>query len=84
MLGIRVDTLMGDASTAPTGGWDETQRRALHAKIDARQPFLDFTLNRSNADGSRQQFRVSGEPMFNTACRFLGYRGIGVEVAAGH
>jgi PAS domain S-box-containing protein len=83
MLGIRVDTLAGGASGAPSGGWDETQRRALHAKIDSRQPFLDFNLSRSNPDGSRQQFRVSGEPMFNTACRFLGYRGIGVELTAG-
>lgn len=82
MLGIRVNTLAGDASTA-SAGWDETQRRALHAKIEARQPFLDFALSRSNSDGSHQQFRVSGEPMFNTACRFLGYRGIGVEVTAG-
>jgi PAS domain S-box-containing protein len=83
MLGIRVDTLMGDASGVPTGGWDETQRRELNAKIDARQPFLDFTLSRANPDGSHQQFRVSGEPMFNTACRFLGYRGIGVELTTG-
>jgi len=80
MLGIRVDSLMGDASPSPTGGWDEGQRQALQARIDARQPFLDFTLSRANTDGSRQQFRVSGEPMFNTACRFLGYRGIGVEI----
>jgi PAS domain S-box-containing protein len=79
MLGMRVDTLMGSASPAPMGGWDETQRQALQAKIGARQPFLDFTLSRVNSDGSRQQFRVSGEPMFNAACRFLGYRGIGVE-----
>ena len=83
MLGIRVDTLMGDASGVSTGGWNETQRRELNAKIDARQPFLDFTLSRANADGSHQQFRVSGEPMFNTACRFLGYRGIGVELTTG-
>jgi len=26
---------------------------------------------------------VSGEPMFNQACRFVGYRGIGVEVNIG-
>ena len=84
MLGIRVDTLMGERSTTPTIGWDETQRQALQAKIGARQPFLDFTLSRVNPDGTRQQFRVSGEPMFNTVCRFLGYRGIGVEVTAGH
>src|SRR5271156_1027293 len=80
MLGMRVDPLRaGDASPTLTGGWDETQRQALQAKIGARQPFLDFTLSRASPDGSRQQFRVSGEPMFNTACRFLGYRGIGVE-----
>ncbi len=84
MLGIRVDTLMGEPSRTPIGGWDETQRQALHAKIESRQPFLDFTLSRLNPDGSRQQFRISGEPMFNTACRFLGYRGIGVEVTVGY
>jgi len=25
---------------------------------------------------------VSGEPMFNQSCRFIGYRGIGVETTA--
>ena len=57
------------------------ERDALQAKIAARQPFLDFLLSRVNPDGSRQQFRVSGEPMFNQSCRFIGYRGIGVELA---
>jgi len=33
-----------------------------------------------NADGSKQKFQVSGEPMFNRASRFIGYRGIGVEL----
>src|SRR5271168_432808 len=84
MLGIRVDPLMGDAASEATGGWDETQREALQSKIGAREPFLDFTLSRGNPDGSRQVFRVSGEPMFNSACRFLGYRGIGVEITGGH
>ena len=82
MLGIRVDTLMSEAS--PTEGWDEAQRLALQSKIDSRQPFLDFKLVRANPDGTRQQFRISGEPIFNSASRFLGYRGIGVEVGANH
>jgi len=82
MLGIRVDTLMSDAS--PTDGWDSGQRQALQSKIDQRQPFLDFGLTRTNSDGTRQQFRVSGEPIFNSAARFLGYRGIGVEVGTHH
>lgn len=83
MLGIRVDSFMADSSPMATGGWDETQREALQSKIAARQPFLDFTMSRGNPDGSRQRFRVSGEPMFNSACRFLGYRGIGVEITGG-
>jgi hypothetical protein len=52
----------------------------LQATIAARQPFLDFVFSRVNADGSQQQFRVSGEPMFTQSCRFIGYRGIGVEI----
>jgi hypothetical protein len=63
-------------------GWDEAERAELQARIAERQPFIDFAFSRVNADGSRQQFRVSGEPMFNRACRFIGYRGIGVETTA--
>jgi PAS domain S-box-containing protein len=84
MLGIRVGTLTGDAGPVAIGGWDEELRQALQSMISARQPFIDFTLSRVNDDGSRQKFRVSGEPMFNTACRFLGYRGIGVEITGKH
>ena len=82
MLGIRVDALVGDARGAELAGWNEAEREALRTTIAARQPFLDFLFSRVNADGSRQQFRVSGEPMFNQSCRFIGYRGIGLEVIA--
>jgi PAS domain S-box-containing protein len=79
MLGIRVDTLDGDASPTETDGWDATERAQLHASIAARQPFIDFPFSRTYPDGSRQHYRVSGEPMFDQACHFVGYRGIGVE-----
>jgi PAS domain S-box-containing protein len=82
MLGLRVPSLAGDGSTVQVGGWNEAEREALQATIAARQPFLDFVFSRLNADGSQQNFRVSGEPMFNNACRFIGYRGIGVELTA--
>jgi len=82
MLGMRVDALAGDAAGTRVTGWDETEREALQATIAARQPFLDFVFNRVNADGSKQRYQVSGEPMFNESCRFIGYRGIGVELAA--
>jgi len=82
MLGIRVDALVGKTSDAGMTGWNEAEREVLQAKIAARQPFLDFVFSRVNADGSQQQFRVSGEPMFNRSCGFIGYRGIGVELTA--
>jgi PAS domain S-box-containing protein len=86
MLGIRVDSFAGNAGSAPlpnsSAGWNEAEQKVLQARIAARQPFLDFLFSRVNADGSRQVFRVSGEPMFNQSARFIGYRGIGVEQTA--
>ena len=83
MLGIRVGAFVGASSDDAGAGWNEAEREALQAKIADRQPFLDFIFSRVNADGSRQKFQVSGEPMFNQSCRFIGYRGIGVELTAG-
>lgn len=80
MLGIRVGALAEDAGGGPVAGWNEAEREVLQAKIAARQPFLDFIFSRVNVDGSVQRFQVSGEPMFDRSCRFLGYRGIGVEL----
>ena len=80
MLGIRVDSLDGETSNARAAGWNEAERQLLQERIAARQPFLDFVFSRANANGSRQQFRVSGEPMFNQLAQFIGYRGIGVEL----
>ncbi len=82
MLGVKVDTLAGDSGGAQVAGWNEAERALLQATIAARQPFLDFVLSRDNADGSTQKYQVSGEPMFNQSCRFVGYRGIGVELAS--
>lgn len=82
MLGIQVNSLADGPSSPPVAGWNEAERETLQAAIAARQPFLDFVFSRINADGSQQKFLVSGEPMFNRSSRFVGYRGIGVELAA--
>jgi PAS domain S-box-containing protein len=81
MLGLRFTDFLGHTGAQEVTGWVESEREALQATIAARKPFLDFAFTRVNADGSKQQFRVSGEPMFNTACDYVGYRGIGVEVS---
>lgn len=79
MLGIQVGSLSQTTGTQYTSGWDEEQQKQLQMYIAARLPFIDFGLSRVNGDGSHQNFRVSGEPMFNSASRYLGYRGVGVE-----
>ncbi|OYU44236.1 MAG: response regulator [Burkholderiales bacterium PBB4] len=82
MLGLRVDNLDGSPAEQWTG-WIDSEREVIQSRIAARQPFLDMVFNRVQPDGSHQQFRVSGEPMFTQTCRFIGYRGIGVEVFHG-
>ena len=80
MLGIRVESLAGESNAVEATGWNQAEREVLQAKIAARQPFLDFVFSRVNPDGSHQKFQVSGEPMFNQSARYIGYRGIGVEL----
>ena len=80
MLGIEVDELMGVTKPTSSGGWNVAERELLHANIADRRPFIDFVYSRTNADGTTQYLQVSGEPMFDTASRFTGYRGIGMEL----
>lgn len=80
MLGIQVETLAGEADAASMTGFNEAERELLRTTVAARQPFLDLSFSRIDTDGSPRQYRVSGEPMFNKSCRYVGYRGIGVEV----
>jgi PAS domain S-box-containing protein len=80
MLGIRGDDSAASTGTVPDPRWNETQRAALQANIAARRPFLDLVYGRTNADGSRQYFQVSGEPIFDPSGCYTGYRGIGMDV----
>lgn len=84
MLGLQVEPLRGDVQAPSLGGWNEAERDKLRSTIDQRQPFLDYVFCRIGADGSEQCFQVSGEPMFDRSSRFIGYRGIGVELTGKH
>ncbi|MDP4078200.1 response regulator [Acidovorax sp. A1169] len=59
--------------------WDAAERQTLRDNITARRPFLDLLMHRRRPDGTQQQFKISGEPMLDSHCRFIGYRGLGVE-----
>jgi PAS domain S-box-containing protein len=80
MLGLRLDDAMGTVRDDQDATWDETERATLEDYLATSRPFLDFVYCRTNADGSRQYYMVSGEPMYNSAGRFVGYRGVGKEV----
>ena len=80
MLGIPVANRHGEVNEMQVAHWDEAERATLAANIAARRPFLDFVSSRINADGTRQYFQMSGEPMFDVSGRFTGYRGVGRDV----
>ena len=80
MLGIPIVSSLGEVKEVQVSHWNEAEREALAANIAARRPFLDFLSSRINADGTRQYFQMSGEPMFDVSGRFTGYRGVGRDV----
>ncbi|PJJ21233.1 PAS domain S-box-containing protein [Janthinobacterium sp. 67] len=75
-----VAEMLGIGSEEEPQRWNAAERALLDAKIAAREPFLDFIYSRANGDGSTQYLQVSGEPMFDNGSRFIGYRGIGLDV----
>ena len=79
-----VAEMLGIGSEQEPQRWNATERALLDAKIAAREPFLDFIYSRANLDGSTQYLQVSGEPMFDNGSRFIGYRGIGLDVTERH
>ena len=55
--------------------WD-----AHRAVCEARQPFRDFMYRRTGSDGNARWICISGEPVFDEAGIFRGYRGVGRDV----
>jgi PAS domain S-box-containing protein len=80
MLGIEPDDVLGATSTVLAERWNAAERALLDANIASRRPFLDYVYSRSNANGSMQYLQVSGEPMFDSTSRFIGYRGVGMDI----
>lgn len=79
MLGIAPDQILGSTTTI-LDGWNAAERALLESNIAARKPFLDLIYSRTIADGTIQYLQVSGEPIFDAASRFVGYRGVGMDV----
>jgi len=82
MLGIVSDESSSQGGETFSGEWNADERALLEANIAARKPFIDFVYSRRNTDGSRQYLQVSGEPIFDPSSRFVGYRGIGMDITS--
>jgi PAS domain S-box-containing protein len=78
MLGIGNSASIEELAAA---GWNTQERATLDTRIANRQPFLDFIYSRTLPDARVQYLQVSGEPMFDAASTFVGYRGIGLDVS---
>ena len=66
------------SSTSP----DEAGWQGHRAMLDAYLPFRDFEISRIRADGVEHHLSVSGDPVFNAAGEFIGYRGVGADITA--
>ena len=56
-------------------GWE-----AHKAVLDAHLPFRHFELSRRGADGTERHISISGDPVFDAAGAFKGYRGVGTDI----
>jgi len=50
------------------------------AQLARQEPFRDFEIHRETPDGRRVWLSISGEPVFDAAGGFEGYRGIGRNI----
>ncbi|HEY8101353.1 MAG TPA: PAS domain S-box protein, partial [Burkholderiaceae bacterium] len=80
MLGLK-EHCTNDEHNAHRFHWNQIEREMLDSNLAERRPFLDFAYSLIRPDGSHQYLRVSGEPAFDAAGRFSGYRGVGVDVS---
>ncbi len=59
---------------------DEAGWRTHRADLDAHRPFRGFELSRTGADGTERHMSISGDPVFDDAGLFDGYRGVATDI----
>lgn len=75
LMGRRRDEII-DTSLDPES-WEYFLKR-----LDEHATFRDFVYPQDAQDGTRRWVRISGNPIFDAAGDFLGYRGIGTDITA--
>ena len=59
---------------------DEAGWQAHRATLEAHLPFRDFEFSRLGDDGIERHLSISGDPVFDAAGAFKGYRGVGTDI----
>ncbi|MDP1529690.1 MAG: EAL domain-containing protein [Rhodoferax sp.] len=59
---------------------DEAGWQAHRALLDAQLPFREFEISRIGCSGAVRHVCVSGDPVFDAAGNFTGYRGTGSDI----
>jgi PAS domain S-box-containing protein len=49
-------------------------------QLERHEPFRDFEMQRPNPDAGSRWISITGEPIFDEAGRFAGYRGVGQDI----
>ncbi|MGE5526410.1 MAG: ATP-binding protein [Rhodospirillaceae bacterium] len=80
-VGISPEAFVGTTRwDAKVIGMTAADWAAHKATLDARQPFQDLEYGRVDADGKIRYLSTSGQPVFDDAGRFIGYRGVGRDI----
>lgn len=79
MLGMSVESFSG-TNAENQDEWNQDELSLLRQYVVERRPFRELIFTRTRKDGSIQKYQVSGEPMFDSVCRCIGYRGVGLEL----
>jgi len=78
---LRPEEFLGKTrwETEPVGLTPE-EWAAHRVLLDAHRPFQDFEYGRESAGGELRYISTSGEPIFDDAGKFRGYRGVGRDI----
>jgi len=78
--GIGQQILLGKTRWELPIDLSEAEWRAHRALLEAHQPFRDFEYRIHSESGLWHWFAVSGQPLFDDAGRFVGYRGTARDI----
>ena len=79
--GARLSPMLGHTLWEAQGAsWKEADKGRLVIAQTSRQPFHDVEYAYRGRHGETISLQISGEPVYNPAGSFVGYRGIGKDV----